>query len=106
MSAWERFVAALDEHDCNPRGTGDKLEFRCPLHDDRHASASATVGSDGRVLALCHVCGRERTEDVLACIGLSMADLYDGDHRNGNDGSEPVHRRDLRLPRRGSGATV
>jgi 5S rRNA maturation endonuclease (ribonuclease M5) len=89
MSAWDQFVAALDEHGCTPRGTGDKMEFRCPLpeHDDHHASASATIGSDGRVLALCHPCGKDRTEDILACLGLKWSDLYEADQRTSRNGT-------------------
>ena len=86
MSAWERFLECLERYECNPRGSGDKREFCCPLHNDRRASASATVGSDGRILVLCHVCGPDRTEEILACVGLSFADLYpEGSARNGRE---------------------
>jgi hypothetical protein len=82
MSPWERVLGALEAHDCNPRGSGDKREFQCPLHSDRHASASAKV-ADGRVLVCCHVCGPDKTEEVLACLDLTMADLFEGGSRNG-----------------------
>jgi hypothetical protein len=47
MTPLELVVSKLEEHGCNPRGNGNKFEFRCPLHDDRHASAGPTVGADG-----------------------------------------------------------
>ena len=46
----------------------------CPAHDDNRASLSLTP-IDGSVLVYCHA-GCE-TVDVLAAVGLTMADLYD-----------------------------
>jgi putative DNA primase/helicase len=45
----------------------------CPAHDDRQASLSAKEGDDGRILLCCHA-GCE-TKDVVAKLGLTMADL-------------------------------
>lgn len=46
---------------------------KCPAHDDQRASLSVRVGDSGRVLVHCHAgC---KVTDVLAAIGLSLADL-------------------------------
>lgn len=46
---------------------------RCPAHDDQTASASFTDGAKG-VLIRCHAgCA---TEDIVAKLGLTMADLF------------------------------
>lgn len=51
----------------------DKGKFNCPIHGDGRASCSCAVGRDGRLLVTCHAgCP---TEDVVAALGLSMADL-------------------------------
>jgi len=49
-------------------------QAQCPAHDDQDPSLSIRVGDDGRTLLHCHVgCP---TEEVVAAIGLSMADLF------------------------------
>ena len=45
----------------------------CPAHEDRHQSLSISTGSDERILLKCFAgCA---TEDVVAKLGLTMADL-------------------------------
>ena len=56
------------------RRSGDGYIGRCPAHDDRRPSLSVREGSDGRVLVRCHR-GCE-TADVVAGLGLSLADLF------------------------------
>ena len=51
----------------------------CPAHADRSPSLSLREADDGRALVHCHA-GCE-TADVLAAIGLTMADLYPPDGR-------------------------
>ena len=80
MSPLELLRSRLEDHGCNPRGNGDRIDFCCPLHDDRRASAGATL-RDGRVLVLCQVCGKEQTEEILAKLGLTWRDLYADDDR-------------------------
>jgi len=47
---------------------------RCPAHEDRTASLSINVGEDGRVLLHCFAgCA---AADVLAAVGLELADLF------------------------------
>lgn len=56
------------------RGHGGQYMARCPHHDDRNASLSVSVGTDGRVLLNCHAgC---RTEDIVWAMGLQMKDLF------------------------------
>ena len=53
----------------------------CPAHEDRTASLSISEGDDGRILLYCHAgC---KTEDVVAALGLTMADLRPDAGRNG-----------------------
>lgn len=46
---------------------------RCPLHDDNRASLSMAVGEDDRILLNCHA--NCETTDIVAKLGLKMADL-------------------------------
>jgi putative DNA primase/helicase len=59
------------------RQTGKgQWEARCPAHDDRRASLSIARADDGRALLHCHAgCA---LADILACIGLTEADLFAG----------------------------
>lgn len=67
-----RVLGAFNE---SPRKCGSGWEARCPAHEDRHASLSVGLGLDGRVLVDCHKgCP---TEDVVAALGLTMADLFE-----------------------------
>jgi hypothetical protein len=48
---------------------------RCPAHEDKGPSLSIRETDDGRVLVHCFSgCG---TTDVVASLGLSLADLFD-----------------------------
>jgi putative DNA primase/helicase len=54
--------------------SGDGWTARCPAHDDGKASLSIEMGESGKVLLKCHAgC---RTEDIVATVGLEMADLF------------------------------
>jgi twinkle protein len=53
---------------------------RCPAHEDDDPSLSIGEGGDGRILLRCFAgC---RTEDIVAAMGLTMADLF----RDGGNG--------------------
>ena len=55
--------------------TTDGWSVKCPVHDDRKASVSLGTGDDGRVLLHCHAgC---TTADILAAVGLTVADLFE-----------------------------
>ncbi|MFI8303687.1 DUF3987 domain-containing protein [Streptomyces sp. NPDC085927] len=70
MSAHARVLEALQQHGSNGRGTS----YQCVAHEDRAPSLSVTRGSKGVILK-CHAgCA---TEDVVAALGLTMADLFD-----------------------------
>ena len=64
------------------RTTGDgQWEARCPAHEDRRASLSVGVGTDGTTLVKCHAgCS---AADVTAAVGLTLADLFPATQRNG-----------------------
>ena len=76
MTPIETVVARLGD---SVRRSGAGWIGRCPAHDDRAPSLSATEGDDGRVLLHCHAgCS---PEDVVAALGLTMADLFPGESR-------------------------
>ena len=53
---------------------GKGWSARCPAHNDRRPSLSVSAGDDGRALVNCHAgC---QTTDILAAVGLKMADLF------------------------------
>ncbi len=56
------------------RKTAGGYTARCPAHDDRQQSLSIGEGKEGEVLLHCFAgC---QTENVVAALGLTMADLY------------------------------
>lgn len=57
------------------RRSGANYAARCPLHDDQHPSLSISPGDDGGTVLLCHACGKEATEAILAARELTFADL-------------------------------
>jgi AAA domain len=90
-TAVDRLVAALESHGSTVRQTGIRVMAQCPSHKDRKASLSLTQ-IEGSVLVCCHAnCA---TIDVLAALGLTLADLYDNrrgiDYRY--DNGRTVHR--------------
>jgi hypothetical protein len=69
----EALLSALESVGCNPKKVGSGWDSRCPAHDDDVRSLSVGDGEKGLVLA-CHAgC---KTEDVVARIGWTMADLF------------------------------
>ncbi|MER6603889.1 toprim domain-containing protein [Streptomyces parvus] len=75
-AAYERVIAALNDHGSKGRGTA----WQCVAHEDRAPSLSVTQSSKG-VLINCHAgCA---TEDVVTALNLTMSDLFD----------EPLERR-------------
>jgi hypothetical protein len=71
--------------------SGDGWSAACPAHDDSRNSLSVGLGEDDRVLVHCHAgC---QAEEIVAQLGLSLADLF-----------PDTGRRDSAS--RGSGATV
>jgi AAA domain/Toprim domain len=90
--AFSRIVTALEQRGHRVTGSGDRRQAQCPAHDDRKPSL-AIKGIEGQALLYCFAgC---ITEDVLAALDLSMADLYDS--RRGADypydDGRIVHRR-------------
>lgn len=68
--------------------------FRCPAHDDHRPSLkvdrSTSRTGTPTVLLYCHAgC---RTEDVLAALGLRMADLFVRSRTESNDSQDPLIR--------------
>lgn len=63
-------TAALEAKGCN----GSGRDWQCPAHEDRRKSLSVTEGNDGLALLKCHA-GCE-FKDIVAALGLEMADLF------------------------------
>jgi hypothetical protein len=77
--AFDRVIAALEAAGRQPRVYGSgKATAHCPGpgHDrgDQHPSLKISPGKDGALVYCFALCN---TEDVLAAIGLTMAELFD-----------------------------
>ena len=71
---WYEVRARLEERGEVRKISEDRLQARCPAHDDRRPSLSATLGSDGRVLLKCHAgC---TFEAILSALQLSPPELF------------------------------
>ena len=67
-------VENLVSHLEGVRKSGNGYSAKCPAHEDRHASLTLSTGNDGRALVKCQAgCA---TRDIVAAIGLTMADLF------------------------------
>lgn len=52
---------------------GDKVQCKCPCHDDKKASMTIT-NNNGKILIHCHAgCS---TDDILSSVGLTYSDLH------------------------------
>lgn len=69
----------------------DKWIALCPAHDDRRPSLSIREAEDGKVLLKCWTgCG---AADIVAALGLSLADLFPGDRRSlSHHGTGPLRK--------------
>lgn len=74
-AAFDRVLDALRSHGRQVRQDGNgQAMAQCPAHDDNNPSLRVTA-MEGRALIHCHAgCA---TLDVLAALGLTMADLFD-----------------------------
>lgn len=83
VSALDRVHDALAGRGCRSEQGG--RSWQCPAHEDRAPSLSVARGTKGADVVLhCHAgC---TTEDVVAALGLTLADLYD----------EPAQKKDSR----------
>lgn len=86
MTAYDTVTTRLAER---TGGTGRNGDWPCPAHDDNTPSLSVSPGNEGVVLH-CHA-GCD-TADVVAALGLIMADLFDASRSNGEGRSEVVAR--------------
>jgi hypothetical protein len=104
-TTYERLRDALESHGGTVKETGgNKLVAQCPAHNDRNPSLSVT-GIEGSALLHCHAgC---QSEDVLAAVGLTKADLFDNrrDTTYTYPGGRKVHRKpDKDFPQSGNKA--
>ncbi|MCH9732267.1 MAG: AAA family ATPase [Actinomycetia bacterium] len=76
--AFDRIVEALESDGRNIKREGrERVRAQCPAHESKTASSKplAVTGIDGQTLIYCHA-GCD-TQDVLASLDLTMADLFD-----------------------------
>ena len=78
-AALQRVLEALEAHNGRPRQSGEAWTFFCPVHGDGQSPAgSLSQGREGAVLQ-CHAgCP---VEQIVAALGLRMADLFDDSAR-------------------------
>lgn len=77
----ENLLSRLDK----VRSRGREYEALCPAHDDKNPSLGIKETDDGVLLVKCRVgCA---TGDVLAAVGLAVADLYPEHLRKGRKGA-------------------
>jgi len=70
------------------RKVRDGWQARCPAHEDRNPSLSVGEGSDGKILLHCHAgCS---TEEIVAALGLKVADLFTDSGTNGNGSAKQI----------------
>jgi hypothetical protein len=99
----ERFKAALHAAGCRQGSNGSGL-WTCPGHDDSTPSLSIGSGEDGRVLVKCHTgCA---TDQVVAKLGLRMADLFPPRDGRGEGGVPPPPKSRATHQRSGPGLTL
>lgn len=67
----QEFLSRFD----NAKKTGDQWLVKCPAHEDRKASLAVRAGDDGRILLHDH--GGCSTDEVVAALGLTDADLFE-----------------------------
>lgn len=75
----ETMLEALQRAGKQTRHTNGQVMAQCPAHEDRNPSLSIRVASDGTLLLHCFA-GCE-TVDVVAAVGLRMADLFAAEYR-------------------------
>jgi len=74
MTALSQPVESILSHLEGVHRNGSGATARCPSHDDGRASLSISEGDDGRALVNCFAgC---KTEDVIAKLGITAADLF------------------------------
>src|SRR5206468_1926270 len=63
------------------RQSGRGWEAHCPAHDDRKRSLTVAVGDAGALLLRCHAGAGCPIEQIVAAIGITVADLFPRDGR-------------------------
>jgi hypothetical protein len=73
-AAFLAVIDRLEHHGCRVTGSGYQRAAQCPAHDDSTPSLMIKQGNLG-ALVYCH--GHCPTDDVLAALGMTRADLFD-----------------------------
>lgn len=75
-TAFDRIVGALEHHGCRTMGRGNRVRSQCPGHDSAGLSLIVSRRTDA---AGVHCFAGCDTVDVLAVLGLTLRDLFDGE---------------------------
>lgn len=95
MSAIANIHALLDRLDKVKPTRSDSWEACCPAHDDRNPSMNIRLTDDGKILVKCWAgCG---AADIVAAVGLSLADLFP--ERDRDTWSKPISPSQRWVPR-------
>ena len=71
----QRVIDALKTKGCKPRNVGPhQYSARCPAHEDDNPSLSISLGDNGGAVLHCH--GSCAPEEIVAALGLTLADLF------------------------------
>lgn len=76
MSGLGKLISALEAHDCNPQGRGEKYRAKCPSHRSRGLTLQIV---QGRTAPLVNCFAGCTYEEVLDSLGLKWGDLKDDD---------------------------
>ena len=74
----------------NVRSSGNGRQYTacCPAHDDRQASLSIGVGSDGKIMLHCFAgCS---PESIMGRLGLKVSDLFQTNVMNSIPSGKPI----------------
>lgn len=86
----DNFLSKLDK--VHRTGAG-KWQACCPAHDDRGPSLSIAEGDDGRILVHCFAgCA---VHEIVAAVGIDIADLFPPRECNGKPQRRPFHATDV-----------
>ncbi|MGO4257062.1 hypothetical protein [Marmoricola sp. RAF53] len=78
MTAFDRVLVALDQAGARTWGSGGKIRAQCPGHQELGQRTQLSLMVDRKDdRAGLHCFAGCRAEDVLAALGLRLADLYD-----------------------------
>lgn len=108
-ASYHRAFEALERAGCQPKARGESgLDALCPVHGDTTPSLSGdwkppTTTRSGAMMLNCHAANGCTYDDIREALGLSKADLFDGnspDFEQSRRAAAPSPRRRTPQPRK------